>query len=105
MNVATSRITRRQWSTQLYEITKQQARERLYSDGFDKEFPGATRLPVVCQNPAKPSFSWTDRVSSQTSTCEKFVDRTAPELEKTYLLRALEKIVKKFSNYNRVVPN
>lgn len=34
------------------------ARERLHDDGIEDKFPGATWLPVICQNPAEVPLSW-----------------------------------------------
>jgi hypothetical protein len=63
-----------------------EAQKRLTGDGFEKKFPGATWLPVVCQHPAKPSFSCKDRMSV-----------TA---EKSYLLIALKERLKGSAKYN-----
>lgn len=34
------------------------ARERLHDDGIEDELPGATWLPVICQNPAELPLTW-----------------------------------------------
>ena len=41
---------------QPFYIAVREARERL--QGLENQFPCATWLPVICQNPAEPSLSW-----------------------------------------------
>ncbi|XZN89367.1 MAG: CHAT domain-containing protein [Microcoleus sp.] len=39
-------------------LAARKARERLETEGLDKEFPGATWLPIICQNPAVEPPTW-----------------------------------------------
>ncbi|MFB2917913.1 CHAT domain-containing protein [Aerosakkonema funiforme] len=52
-------------------LAVREARERLYDEGLDDEFPGAAGLAVICQNPAEVALSWLDlggRVSEVKTT-------------------------------------
>ncbi|MCT7973688.1 CHASE2 domain-containing protein [Laspinema olomoucense] len=47
-----------------FYLAVRQARERL--QGLEKEFPCATWLPVICQNPAVKPLNWTDLIVQPT---------------------------------------
>ncbi|WP_228041693.1 NACHT C-terminal alpha/beta 1 domain-containing protein [Planktothrix mougeotii] len=47
-------------------ISVREAREQLH--GLEKDFPCASWLPVICQNPAENPVSWSNLYDSETST-------------------------------------
>ncbi|MEL7124344.1 MAG: PsbP-related protein, partial [Bacteroidota bacterium] len=42
-------------------IAVRRARERLHDDGWELKIPGATWLPIICQNPATKPLVWPGR--------------------------------------------
>ncbi|HAG81214.1 MAG TPA: CHAT domain protein, partial [Cyanobacteria bacterium UBA12227] len=40
-------------------------RRILQTEGLEDEFPGASLLPIVCQNPAEASLVWPKQQTSQ----------------------------------------
>jgi CHASE2 domain-containing sensor protein len=60
-----------------------EAREKL--ELLESEFPCATWLPVICQNPAEPAAVWADWCQTEIATPDRQSDRAASDLaQKTW---------------------
>ncbi|MCP6760896.1 MAG: CHAT domain-containing protein [Fischerella sp. CENA71] len=56
-------------SGQNLSLAVREARERLHSDGLDRQYPGASLLPVIYQSAATPPPIWEELGRRPTTTC------------------------------------